>query len=124
MLKVTIDEDNLVAILEPEGPLSENDFLSVAKVVDPIIDKYGQLTGIIIHTESFPGWDSFAALSSHLRFVRDHHKKIARVALVTDSMIGNFAEKIAGHFVKAEIRLFPYQEFEKARMWVIGNTQK
>lgn len=45
---------------------------------------------------------SFAALSSHLKFVKDHHKKIARIVLVTDSVLGNFAELIASHFVQAE----------------------
>ncbi|MDI3326873.1 hypothetical protein QKW35_21055 [Pontibacterium granulatum] len=64
MLKVQIDEDHLVVILEPEGPLSETDFQSAAKAIDPLIEQHGQLAGIVIHTKSFPGWDSFAALCS------------------------------------------------------------
>ena len=124
MLKLKIDEENRIAILEPEGSLSEADFKSAANEIDPLIEKYGHLTGIIIHTKSFPGWDSFAALSSHLRFVRDHHQKLTRVALVTDSVLGNFGKTIANHFVKAEIQAFPYQEYEKARMWIIGDSQQ
>lgn len=123
MLKVQIDEDNLVVILEPEGPLSETDFQSAAKAIDPLIEQYGQLTGIVIHTKSFLGWDSFAALTSHLRFVKNHHKKIARVALATDSLLSDFAEKIAGHFVSAEIQAFSFQEFDKAKFWVVGNSK-
>ena len=121
MLKVNIDEENLVLILEPEDSLSESDFQSVAKVVDPLIEKYGQLNGIVIHTKSFPGWDSFAAFSSHLSFVKNHHQKIARIAIVTDSLMGDFAEKIASHFVNAKIKSFSYQEFEKAKSWVNKN---
>jgi hypothetical protein len=122
MLNVTIDKDNLVAVLEPEGALSETDFQSVAREVDPLIEKYDHLAGIIIHTKSFPGWESFAALISHMRFVKNHHRKIARVALVTDSLIGNFAEIIGSHFIKAEIHVFPYPKFEQAKAWVTGNA--
>lgn len=118
MLSVNVDEKNLIAILEPTGRLTESDFQLVAKAVDPLIDKFGRLNGIIIHTKSFPGWESFAALCTHLRFVKNHHEKVSRIALVTDSMVGNFAELIASHFVKAEIQLFPYHDYEQANKWV------
>ena len=120
MLSVTIDETNGIAILEPDGPLSKNDFESATRIIDPYIEKNGKLNGIIIHTESFPGWNSFAALSSHLKFVKEHHKSISRVALSTDSVVGNFGETIASHFVNAEIKLFSFQELEQARNWVAG----
>ena len=124
MLSVKIDEDNLIAILEPEGPLSASDFLSAAKAVDPLIEKSGNLNGLIIHTKYFPGWDSFSGLVSHLRFVKNHHKMVSRVALVTDSVIANFAEVIVSHFVKAEIQVFPYEEYEKAVKWIVASIQK
>ena len=122
MLSVTIDEANGIAILEPDGPLSKNDFESAARIIDPYIEENGQLNGLIIHTESFPGWDSFAALSSHLKFVKDHHKNISRVGFSTDSAVGNFAESIASHFVNAEIKLFSYQELEQAKDWVASGS--
>jgi SpoIIAA-like len=122
MLSVKIDEDIGLALLEPAGPLSKADFESAAKIVDPYIKKTGQLHGLIIHTKAFPGWDSFAALASHLRFVKDHHKKISRVAFSTDSVVGNFAEAVASHFVNAEIKVFSYQELEQARNWVAGDA--
>ena len=122
MLSVEIDEKNGIAILEPDGPLSKNDFESAAKVIDPYIEKTDQLRGLIIHTESFPGWDSFAAFSSHLKFVKEHHKKISRVAISTDSAIGNFAEVVASHFVSAEIKRFSFQEFDQAKNWVADDS--
>lgn len=120
MLSVTIDKVNSIAILEPDGPLSESDFESATRIIDPYIEENGQLNGLIIHTESFPGWESFGALCSHLKFVKEHHKKISRVALSTDSAIGNFGEIIASHFVNAEIKLFSFQELEQAKDWVAG----
>jgi len=121
MLTVKVDEKNLVATLQPDGPLSASDFQSAARTIDQLIEKSGRLNGIIVYTKSFPGWDSFGALVSHMRFVKDHHKKVSRVALVTDSSIGKFAEPIGSHFVKAEIRVFPYQDLEEAREWIVGH---
>jgi hypothetical protein len=121
MLTIQIDEVNGIVLFEPDGALTANDFKSAVKVIDPWIEKNGELKGLIIHTESFPGWESFAAMSSHIRFVNEHHKKIARVAIVTDSVIGSLAETIASHFVKAEIGLFPYKALDDARSWVSEN---
>jgi hypothetical protein len=122
MLSVTIDEENGIVVLEPEGPLSKIDFESAARIIDPYIEDANQLIGLIIHTKSFPGWDSFAALVSHLRFVKEHHKKILRVAFATDSVVGSFAESVASHFVNAEIKHFPYQELEQAKLWIANNS--
>ncbi len=124
MLSVSLDKVNHIAILEPDGPLSESDFRSAAKKVDSMIDEFGRLNGIVIHAKSFPGWDSIAALTSHLKFVNDHHKKLSRVALATDSIVAHFAEVFTTHFVTAEIKIFSYQEIEKATQWVIGKTKK
>ncbi len=121
MLTVKIDEANGLALLEPDGPLSRQDFESAATVIDPYIKKTGHLNGLVIYTKSFPGWESFAALFSHLRFVKEHHKKVSRVALATDSKVRNFAEKVASHFVNAEIKVFPYQDVAQAREWVAGH---
>ncbi len=122
MLSVKIDETNSIAILEPNGALSENDFKSAAETIDPWIEKNKRLNGLIIHVEHFPGWDSFSALSSHLKFVKDHHKKISRVAFSTDSAIGGLAETIGKHFVQAEIKVFPFNELELAKSWISGNV--
>ena len=36
---------------------------------------------------------------THFRFVRDHHKRVKKVAVVTNSHIGDVAERLASHFV-------------------------
>ena len=120
MLSVKIDETNLVAVLQPEGPLSASDFQSAASTIDPVIEKSGKLNGVIIYTKSFPGWNSFSALVSHLRFVRNHHEKVSRVAFVTDSPLGKLVDPVARHFVQADIRSFPYSDYDKAREWING----
>lgn len=119
MLNITLDEQHGIATLAPDGPMSKEDFQSAAAIIDPYIKKAGRLNGLIIHTESFPGWDSFQAMHSHLTFVKEHHKKIPRIAFVTDSVISNLAESIGSHFVSADIKSFDFQDMDKARAWIL-----
>ena len=119
MLNVNLNEMDGIAILEPDSKLSEADFKSAAKIIDLYIEKSGKLNGIIIHVKSFPGWDSFSTLLSHLRFIKEHHKKVSHVALATDSPIGGFAQHVASHFISAKIKSFPFSELEQAKEWII-----
>ncbi len=122
MLSVTINKASSIAMLEPDGPLSKDDFQAAAVRIDPFIETNGELKGLLIYTRQFPGWDSFAALTSHLKFIKEHHQKISRVAFVTDTKIVNFTKPIADHFINAEIRIFPYDELTQAENWAAGDT--
>lgn len=117
MLNIKLDEEANIAILEPEGKLSEADFRAVADIIDPYIEKTGKLNGIIIYVKSFPGWYSFSALLNHMKFIRDHHRKVAHVAFVTDSPIGSLAEHVGSHFVNAKVRHFDFDELDEAINW-------
>jgi hypothetical protein len=119
MLTVELNEATGIAILKPDGALSEIDFIYASSVIDPYIEKTGKLNGLIISTRKFPGWESFGSLIKHFKFVKDHHKKLSHVAIVTDSVLGDFAEIIATHFVSAEIKHFAFDELSKAQSWVL-----
>ena len=120
MLNVSLNEEQGIAILEPNGELMKSDFESAAKIIDPYIEKSGKLNGLIIHVKSFPGWNSFGALVKHLKFVKEHHKNISCVAFVTDSPVGGFAEHVASHFVSAAIKHFSYDRLQDAESWMAG----
>jgi hypothetical protein len=107
-----------ILLLRPQGSIQAGDFESVAKLIDPYIEQTGGLKGIMIEAPSFPGWDSFAALVSHLGFVRDHHQLIAKIAVVSDSAALSIGPQIAKHFVKAEFRHFNATEHDAALAWL------
>jgi SpoIIAA-like len=122
MIEYDLDTANSILSVRPKSALDKDDFAELAKAVDPQIEKTGDLAGLIIDAPGFPGWDSFGALVTHLRFVRDHHKHVKKVALVTDSHVGDVAEHLASHFVSAEIRHFPGGQTEQARQWIINGA--
>jgi hypothetical protein len=109
-----------ILILRPTGRLEASDFQKLATEVDPYIEANGNLHGLLIDAEAFPGWADFAALLAHLRFVRDHHRKIQKVAVVSDSTFLTVAPKIATHFVQADLRHFAHSERDAALAWLRG----
>ena len=106
-------------ILQPDGALRKEDFDKAVKVIDPFIEEHGKLNGIIIYARSFPGWEDYAAFNRHLTFIKNHHKEIKKLALVTDSLAGGFGELISSHFVAATIKSFDYDKIGDAKMWIL-----
>ena len=122
MIKHRIMETEGILVIEPISGLSADDFLGLTVSVDAYLTEHQTLHGMLIHAQNFPGWESFAGLSAHLRFVREHHRKIERIAIVTDSPLGTVAPALAKHFVSAQIRRFAYSEFEEALLWLKSNA--
>lgn len=112
-----LDTDLGVLVIEPHGPLRAADFDTLSLVVDPWIAKHGELHGLVVHTENFPGWDKLASVLRHIRFIHDHHRKIGRIALVADTKLADLAPQVTEHFVRAELRHFPYDQLEQAIAW-------
>jgi hypothetical protein len=118
MLSCEILRGDRIVILKPEGPLSKDDFRQVTADVDRFLEQYQTLKGLLIHAKEFPGWENLAGFISHVRFIRDHHRQIARVALASDSTLAAIAPKLVEHFVNAEIKGFDYVEKEHALEWL------
>ena len=118
MISFNLDRTIGVLTVKPEGKLEAHDFQLLSETVDPFIEEKRKLAGLIIVTEKFPGWKDFSGMIEHIKFVRNHHKEIAKVALVTDTKIADAAELLAKHFIKASIKHFSFAEFELAKNWI------
>jgi hypothetical protein len=118
MLEVHVDPSTRIVLLEPEGPLSPQDFEYLAQRVDPVIKESGDLNGVLVHARQFPGWDSWAAFMAHLRFIKQHHRQVKKVALSTNSPWGRGAAQLASHWLAPQIKIFPYEELAQAERWI------
>ena len=123
MIQHELLPERAILILKPTDALQAEDFTALASVVDPYIERHGELKGLVIEAPSFPGWENFAALLSHLRFVRDHHRQIRRIAVVSDSTLLTVGPKIASHFVSAELRTFGAGDTAAALAWIEGGSR-
>lgn len=104
--------------LEPRAPLTKEDFGGVNAAVDLYLSNHDKLRGVLIHSKAFPGWEDFDAFAAHIRFVREHHTKLERVAVATDSLLAGLLESLGRHFTCAEVKHFPYLDKEKALNWL------
>ncbi len=118
MIDFELLRDRSILLITPGGPLEKADFEQLAKEVDPFIASKGKLVGLMIYTESFPGWENFGALVAHLKFVADHHRQIERIAAVTNGGFLKIMPRIADHFVRAQIKHFEYKEKDRALAWL------
>ena len=120
MLNYELLPERKVLIVEPQAALEAADFERLVQAVDPFIESSGGLNGLMIYSDSFPGWDDFHALVSLIRFISYHHQAIRRVAFVTDSTVLTLLPRIASHFVAAEVRHFHHADREVALDWLAG----
>lgn len=118
MIDVELFRDAGVVTVFPTGPLSEADFVELAGLVDPYLEAQGALNGLMIVAAQVPGWDNLSALVRHVRFVRDHHARIRRVAVVSDSPVLELLPALMSHFVQADVRRFPFDQRDAAFDWL------
>lgn len=109
-----------ILTLRPSGPISAEDIQQVREKVDAFLAQGNELHGVLIDADGFPGWKDFAGVCSHLRFIRDHHRQISRVAAVGDCHFLAALPKLARHFLHAEFRRFDAGQRETALAWLAG----
>ena len=63
---------------------------------------------------------------AHLKFLKDHIKRIEKVAIVADGAIASIMPNIASHFVHAQVQHFEFPREDDAWDWLrqSGNAQK
>jgi hypothetical protein len=109
--------DTGVMVVEVTHALRARDFDEMAAAADAWIDAHGHLQGLVIHARRFPGWENLGGLIRHVRFVRDHHRKIKRIALAADGELATLGPRIGEHFIQAEVKSFPYDALDAAIAW-------
>lgn len=112
-----------VVVIDAKEALHIGDFDALALAVDPWIESHGVLEGVVIHARAFPGWENLGSLVRHVQFVREHHRRVKRIALATDAKLAVLAPRLGQHFVKGEIKTFEYDELDEAVDWASGSSR-
>ena len=116
MLSHELRRDEGILVVKPDGPLSAADFTTLASHVDAYLEQNGTLHGVLVLAKTFPGWKDFGALVAHLKFVKHHHQKIEKVAVVADGGFAKIMPHIASHFTHAQVKHFEHEN--AARDWL------
>lgn len=117
---VALDAGTGILVLEPaaDASLSEDDFERVGQAIKDYLVAHDRLRGILIQSRRFPGWRSLGALFAHLKFVNSVHDKIGKVAMVTNSPMGSFADHVLDPLMLAKVRRFDFDQRAEAMTWL------
>ena len=118
MIHFELLRDRGILVITPDGPLERGDFERLASEIDPVIASKGKLAGLMVCAKSFPGWRSFDAFASHLKFIADHHRQIERIAAVSDIAFLKIMPRVAELFVHPKVRHFGFEEKDRALAWL------
>jgi len=118
MIQVELRSDKGILIVKPLTPLAKEDFIAITQTANGYIESQGMLNGLVICFKRFPGWKNIQGLCSHLRFVRNHQRKIRKVAFVTNSKIVKIVINIVKYFVHPEAKYFKYNQESSAMQWI------
>ena len=121
MIQHEMHHDRGVLIVKPQGPLEKEDFATLSREADSYIASHGALDGFMICAAKFPGYKNARGLISHLRFVRDHHRNIKKVAFVSDSRFYEIASRVVSRCVRPEVKHFTFQYQTSALDWIGGS---
>ena len=116
MLTVQFDGD--VLGVRPEGPITREDVATLTRAADEYLAGHPKIAGVMVETRTFPGFASVGAFADYARFIADHHARVRRVALVTDSALAPIAEFMANHVVGVQMRHYAFAEGAAALTWL------
>lgn len=124
MITIQDDRDHNAILVEPLEGLSKDDFDELTNRFNAYVNQNDTIPNLIIHSPGFPGWDSFAAMKQHLKFVENHHKLIRKIAFVSDSRSLSIFPTLASHFVSARLRRFSEDQLDAAKKWVASTEDE
>ncbi len=101
--------------------LKADDFSSVAPKVDAFIEKHDKVS-VLLDLSGFHGWENVAAARTHFTFIKDHHKRIERIAVVANKTWQHWIAAVIGTFISAEEKCFDENQKDEARNWLTSVT--
>lgn len=116
------DEQNGILLMDVKNPFSDDDFNTISSIIDPYFTTHGELGGVIINSKKFPYWSNAQNRIEYLNFARDNHIKFKKVALGMGGFFAKIVARIARGRVRPEVKIFKYNQIEKAQNWILWNS--
>jgi SpoIIAA-like len=118
MIHTELIADGVLKITVPEK-LSAEDFRQVAPQIDSLVQQRGTIR-LLVDASHFGGWEDMAAFEKHIGFVKTHHQKVQRIAVIVGHGWQYWVIGTVRLFVHPEIRTFDQSQESEARKWLTG----
>lgn len=120
MIKVENVNANVIEVKVPPT-LKTNDFELITPSVDALIQQHGKIK-LLVDASEFNGWDTLAAFEEHMKFAKNHHQKIACIAIIPGHMWHHWVITLIKMFVHPKIKTFDKNEKTEALQWLGCNS--
>ncbi len=116
MLEVLTAADNIVEVAL-KGNVRANDFDHIRQHIDELIAKHGTIR-LLLDASEFEGWQDVDAAKTHFMFVKEHHNRVERIAILGNHQWQYWLASAIGVFLHPEVKCFESGEQGTAREWL------
>lgn len=113
------DDHHGVLLLDVKNAFSADDFKIIENIINPYFASHGELRGVIINSKKFPRWSGFQNRQEYIKFASSNHYKFRKAALVMGGFFIKILAKIASGRAHPEVKIFKYNQIEKAQDWIL-----
>jgi hypothetical protein len=116
MIKIEPISANAMRITAP-NKLKSDDFSFLTPQIDSLITQYGTIR-LLIDASGFNGWENIAAFEKHAGFIKDHHRKIERIAVIAPHDWQHWLIGAVRVFLHPEVKAFDKSHEGDAVQWI------
>ncbi len=114
------DDHHGVLLLDIKiGHFSQEDFVVIGDIIDSYFKERGELAGLIVNSKKFPYWQGAINRRQYIEFAAQNHCKFKKAALNIGGFFVRFLASIAKGRAHPEIKIFKYNQIEKAQDWIL-----
>jgi hypothetical protein len=118
MIQTEQISDGVLKITVPEK-LSAEDFRQVAPQIDSLLQQRDTVR-LLVDASHFGGWENMAAFEKHVGFVKTHHQKVERIAVIVGHHWQYWVIGTVRLFVHPDVRTFDQGQESEAQKWIVG----
>jgi len=119
MIETEHISESVLKVIVPKK-LSAGDFRQLAPQIDFLLQQQSSMR-LLVDASNFDGWENIAAFEKHIGFVKTHHQKVERIAVIVGHNWQNWVIGTARLFVHPEVRTFDKGQESEAQKWIMGN---
>ncbi len=116
MITLTTLSDNIIKV-QVTGTLEESDFQKLGAEIDTLLAQYVSVR-LLVDATTFNGWSNMQAATNHFKLVRDHQKRVERIALIAGHAWQHWVAGMMSVFVHPQVKVFDATEQMEAEAWV------
>jgi hypothetical protein len=118
MIKTETISAGTLRIIAPVK-LKVGDFRQIAPQIDSLIQQHGKIR-LLIDASGFRGWENIAAFESHAGFIKNHHRRIERVAIIAAHDCHHWLIVAVRMCLHPEVRAYDKSHESEALRWILG----